>query len=69
MNHPRTCGCEYGGDCTKTTVCALDSALQDQADEVRALIHDCRDSWAPDHPPHDLAELMDEIELLLEKIR
>jgi hypothetical protein len=27
------CACERGGDCTRTTVCAIDSALQDQADE------------------------------------
>lgn len=26
------CACERGGDCTKTTACAVDSALQDQAD-------------------------------------
>jgi hypothetical protein len=33
----RECGCEYGGDCTKTTVCAIDSALADQADRIREL--------------------------------
>jgi hypothetical protein len=30
------CGCERGGDCTRTTMCALDSALQDQADMYEA---------------------------------
>jgi hypothetical protein len=33
----RKCGCECGGDCTKTTVCAIDSALADQADRIREL--------------------------------
>ena len=32
------CGCERGGDCTKTSMCALDSALQDQAEEFEARI-------------------------------
>ena len=31
--HTVECDCERGGDCTKTTVCAIDSALQDQAEE------------------------------------
>ena len=30
----RQCGCEVGDDCTRTTVCALESALQDQAAEI-----------------------------------
>jgi hypothetical protein len=30
------CACERGGDCTRTTMCALDSALQDQADMYEA---------------------------------
>ena len=33
----RECGCERGGDCTKTTVCAIGSALDDQADELERL--------------------------------
>jgi hypothetical protein len=36
MKQSLTCGCERGDNCTKTTVCALDSALQDQADEFKA---------------------------------
>jgi hypothetical protein len=52
------CDCERGGDCTKTTACATDSALQDQAeafeDRIRFLIQDCRDSHAPDQLAYDL---------------
>jgi hypothetical protein len=33
------CGCERGGDCTKTTVCALANALQDQAEEFEATLN------------------------------
>jgi len=29
---------------------------------VKELITDCRDSWAPDRPPYELAEFMDDIE-------
>ena len=31
--HTVECDCERGGDCTKTTVCAIDSALEAQAEE------------------------------------
>ena len=33
----RRCGCEEGGDCTKTTVCEVDAALEDQAEYIRSL--------------------------------
>ena len=32
------CGCERGYDCTKTTVCALQNALEDQAGEYEVRI-------------------------------
>lgn len=31
------CGCERGGDCTKTTMCALQSALEDKDVEIERL--------------------------------
>jgi len=31
------CGCELGGNCTKTTVCALESATQDLQDRANLL--------------------------------
>ena len=31
------CGCERGGDCTKTTMCQLQSAMEDQAEEIARL--------------------------------
>lgn len=31
------CGCERGGDCTKTTMCALQSALEDRDAEIERL--------------------------------
>jgi polyhydroxyalkanoate synthesis regulator phasin len=38
---PAMCDCERGGDCSKTTVCAIGSALEEQADlydtEIQAL--------------------------------
>lgn len=43
------CGCELGGDCTKTTVCAIESALEDQADEIERLreaLRDAQDQWS-----------------------
>jgi len=32
------CACERGANCTKTTMCATDSALADQADEYESRI-------------------------------
>jgi len=32
---------------------------------VQTEISDCRDAYAPDHPPHDLNEFMREIEIIL----
>ena len=64
------CGCERGGDCTKTTMCAIDHALQDQADEldyqIRFEIQSFRDGYAPDHPPHDMGVFMEAIEKVLD---
>jgi hypothetical protein len=37
------CACERGGDCTRTTMCALDNALQDQADEFESAIQRIQD--------------------------
>jgi hypothetical protein len=31
------CGCEQGGDCTKTTVCAIDTATEDLRDRIVGL--------------------------------
>jgi hypothetical protein len=31
----RRCGCEDGGDCTKTSVCAIDTAVEDATDALR----------------------------------
>ena len=31
------CGCEVGDDCTKTTMCHVQLALEDQAEEVERL--------------------------------
>ena len=60
------CGCERGGDCTKTSMCALDSALQDQAEEfenkIRFAIEDTKDGFAPDPVPHDLGVFIEAIE-------
>jgi hypothetical protein len=28
------CGCEQGGDCTKTTVCAIDTVTEDLRDRI-----------------------------------
>ena len=65
------CGCERGGDCFKTSMCALDSALQDQAEEyetrIRFLIQDCRDSHAPDPLPYDLDLFVEILEEELNK--
>jgi len=36
MSHIR-CGCEDGYDCTKTTVCAIQSAIEDKEAEIDAL--------------------------------
>ena len=38
--HTVECACERGGDCTRTTMCAMDSALQDQADEYDVRIEE-----------------------------
>ena len=63
------CGCERGGECFKTSMCALDSALQDHAEEfegqINDAIQDCKDGWAPDHPPHDLGVFIEAIEAII----
>jgi hypothetical protein len=42
------CACEHGGDCTRTTVCATDSALADQADEYEGCIA-ALEQWGKDN--------------------
>jgi hypothetical protein len=32
------CGCERGGDCTKTSMCALQNAVEDAVEELKAEI-------------------------------
>jgi len=63
------CGCERGGDCFKTSMCALDSALQDQAEEfeakIRFEIDSFQDGYAPDPVPHDLGVFIKAIEVIL----
>ena len=34
------CGCEYGYDCTKTTVCAVESAVEAATEELRGEINE-----------------------------
>ena len=31
----KTCGCYYGGDCTKTTVCAVEAAVEDKEETLQ----------------------------------
>ena len=54
------CGCERGGDCTKTTVCAMNNALEDlreALDRVRELPLKITD----DEPsPHRMAQLIED---------
>ena len=33
------CGCEVGGDCTKTTVCAVESAVEDVTEELTSQVN------------------------------
>ncbi len=54
------CGCELGGDCTKTTECAIQAALEDQAEEYERSIeklllgfHDGKYEFANDVKCHD----------------
>ena len=66
MSHE--CGCERGGNCTKTTVCAIDSALQDQAGEYRTIIDGLIDKWNNElftyrHPDSFAKELKDAIHI------
>ena len=35
------CGCENGENCTKITVCQMNDALQEQADEIKRLTAHC----------------------------
>lgn len=60
----RECGCERGDDCTKTTVCAIESALQDQAEEheqtaenllaLREAVKSHIDTWPVENTDHPL---------------
>ena len=44
MDNRFECGCERGGDCTKTSMCALQSALEDKDSEIEAL-KESRAEW------------------------
>ena len=39
----RRCGCENGGDCTKTTVCAIESAVEDATESLQAEVERLRE--------------------------
>ena len=41
--HPLQCDCEIGGDCTKTTMCAIQSAVEDRDEEIERLTTEVRD--------------------------
>jgi hypothetical protein len=61
------CDCERGGDCNKTTVCATDSALQDQAEEYETRIQRLIDDWTEElftyrHPDSFARELKEAME-------
>ena len=34
----KRCGCEGGGDCTKTTVCAVESAVEDAIEQLTPVV-------------------------------
>lgn len=53
------CGCERGGDCTKTTMCALQSALEDRDAEIEEL-RECE---------LDLLKRLDKAEDEIERLR
>jgi septal ring factor EnvC (AmiA/AmiB activator) len=38
MKEPYYCDCEHGGDCTRTTMCAIQTATDDQRGEYEAQI-------------------------------
>jgi len=40
-------------------------AIKARLDVVKNEISDCRDAWAPDHPPPDLASFLDDLEAIL----
>lgn len=46
------CGCEQGGDCTKTTHCAIQSAVEDREEQIELLRKALDDAIA--HLRHDL---------------
>lgn len=43
-----------------------EEVLETQLDNVKLLIADHRDAFAPDHPPFDLDEFMRELEAIME---
>ena len=67
------CGCYHGMDCSKTTVCAADLAvesakeeLRTQLDKIREACRETSDDWAPEHPPYAAQELIERIESILD---
>ena len=64
-----SCGCERGGSCFKTSMCHMDSVLQDQAEEfenkILFAIEDITDGFAPDPVPHDLGVFIEAIEKVI----
>ena len=63
------CGCERGGDCTKTSMCFVQNVLEDQKEDfenkIRVAIDDITDGFAPDPVPHDLGVFLEMIEAII----
>jgi len=63
------CGCERGGDCTKTSMCFVQNVLEDQREElqnqIRDAIDDTFDGFAPDPVPHDLCVFIKAIQAII----
>jgi len=62
--HTVECDCERGGDCTRTTVCAIDSALERQAEEYEYVLNHIQ--AVLDDP--DWGNVFDRIQAELEKV-
>ena len=61
------CGCERGGDCTKTSVCALESAVEDELEGVEDLLLRAHQLLSHKRSGQCANEIAAEINIWLEK--
>ena len=60
----KNCETEHGTieEATECCQCSNCVELETKLKAIKAICQDCRDGYAPDHPPHDMTVLLEAIE-------